>query len=297
MRSSGKQRGTEEVRVAISGDLNKYLNVLVERGLFTSKAELTRFAIIEYLKGLPPSLPSSIQLKAPVSTPSQVFSPEGRIFQIEYAMEAVNRGAPAIGALCDEGVVLAKFVSVQPLANLDEFGTYGYSKVDEHIAMVCCGMAADFNIIHLRAVKEAKEKSKKREKLRVRELISLLSAYVQSFTQKIDQRPLGVNVLLGGVDETGPHLFALHPSGAYVPVKGQAIGEAAADINKNLAKKYRPNISLHDLEVFVAKAFQTIPKKTITPEQVKMALIPTETGLVKELDLKEREALWKKAKR
>ena len=300
-KSASKKTGTEEVRVAISGDLNKYLDALVNRGLFTSKAELARFAIIEYLKGMPPSLPSSVQLKAPVSTPSQVFSPEGRIYQIEYAWETVKRGATAMGILCNEGIVLGKIVAVRkedtPLPNLDESGTCGYSKVDEHIAMVGCGLAADLNIIYLRAAEEAHKKRKNGEKISVPDLISILSAYTQSFTQKIDCRPLGVNVLLGGVDETGPHLFSLGPSGAYVAVRGQAIGQGATEVNKSLAEKYKPNIGLHDLEISVATALQTALEKKVIPEEVKMALIPTETGIAKELNLKEKAALWKEVKK
>ena len=297
MARSTKKTGTEEVRVAISGDLNKYLDALVSRGLFTSKAELARFAIIEYLKDMPDSLPSSIQLKAPVKapTPSQAFSPEGRIFQIEYAWETVNRAPLAIGILCNEGIALAKIISTgdTTLLDLEEVTSHSYCKVDEHIAIVGGGLAADLHILNLRAVKEAQEKRQKGEKVRVGELISILGAYTQSFTQKIDYRPLGVSILLGGIDETGLHLYNLGPSGAYSAVKGWAIGLDAANMNKSLAEKYEPNISLHDLEILSATALHRSLGKPILPEQVRIAVIPTKTGMVEELSIEQKATLLK----
>ena len=298
--SSLRGKKTEEVRVTISGDLNRLLDVLVERGLFTSKAEFARFAIIEYLKGLPPSLLSSVQLRAPVAAPSQFFSPEGRIFQIEYAMESANRGSPAIGAYCDEGVVLAKFFrspEKTPLFEPEAFSSVGYAKLDDHIAMVCCGIASDINILRLKGVREAQEKRGKKEKIAVAQLVSALGAYMQSFTQHIDRRPLGVKALIGGVDELGPRLFVLDPSGSFFAVKGQAIGRNKDVLNKKLSESYKPSMSLDNILKVMAEALQTIPEAPITHKQVKMMVIPRETGLVRELGVDEKEALWEKAKK
>ena len=297
-----REKKTEEVRVAISGDLNRFLDLLVERGLFTSKAEFARFAIIEYLKKLPPSLLPSIQLRAPVAAPSQFFSPEGRIFQIEYAIEAANRGSPAIGASSNEGVVLVKVLPIPslektPLFDPEAFSAVGYAKLDEHVAMVCCGIASDINIIRLRGVKEAQEKRKKNEKIDVLELVSNLSAYMHSFTQKIDCRPLGVQALIGGVDRSGPHLFSLDPSGSFLAVNGQAIGHNKEALNKRLSKNYKPDMSLDNTLTVIVEAFQTIPKITIKPKQVKIMWISAETGLIRELSLKEKEAFWKRLKK
>ena len=300
--SSRREKKTEEVRVAISGDLNRFLDILVEHGLFTSKAEFARFAIIEYLKNLPPSLLPSIQLRAPVAAPSQFFSPEGRIYQMEYAIEAAKRGSPAIGASINEGVVLVKVLPIPPsektpLFDPEAFSAVGYAKLDEHIAMVCCGIASDINIVRLRGVREAQEKRKKNEKIDVLELVSNLGAYMQSFTQKIDCRLLGVQALIGGVDGSGPHLFTLDPSGSFFAVKGQAIGHNMEALNKGLSENYKPDMSLDDILTVISEALQTIPKITITPKQVKVMWIPRETGLVRELTMEEKESLWKKAKK
>ncbi|MFB0543780.1 MAG: hypothetical protein ACETVR_03265, partial [Candidatus Bathyarchaeia archaeon] len=120
---------------------------------------------------------------------------------------------------------------------------------------------------------------------------------VQSFTQKIDCRPLGVQALIGGVDGSGPHLFTLDPSGAFFAVKGQAIGHNTEALNKKLSENYQQDMPLDDTLTVIAEALQTIPKITMTPKQVKIMWIPRETGLIRELSVEEKEALWKKVKK
>lgn len=90
-----------EVRVVISEELDKYLDTAVTRGLFGTKAEMIRAALIRYSETLPIRVPSGYD-------DTTVFSPDGRIFQLEYALESAKRGATIVGLRYRDGVILAK---------------------------------------------------------------------------------------------------------------------------------------------------------------------------------------------
>jgi len=152
-----------------------------------------------------------------------VFSPDGRLFQVEYAREAVKRGATAIGIKTKEGVILIADRRVG--SRLLEASTIEkIYKIDEHICAATSGLVADARVLIDRARLEAQiNRLTYDEPISIKELAKKICDFKQQFTQFGGVRPFGVSLLIAGVDKE-PKLFETDPSGALLEYKATAIG-------------------------------------------------------------------------
>lgn len=154
------------------------------------------------------------------------FSPEGRLFQVEYAIEAINNAAPAVGLLCDEGVVIAtEKVVVSKLLAVPKKSEKIY-KVDEHVMTAVAGLTADANILL-----DYARVSAQRYRFQwgcpepVEHLVESLCNEKHLYTQHGSLRPYGVSFLFAGWDKFhGFQLYHSDPSGNYGGWKAAAIG-------------------------------------------------------------------------
>ncbi|MEM4699491.1 MAG: archaeal proteasome endopeptidase complex subunit alpha, partial [Candidatus Nezhaarchaeales archaeon] len=153
-----------------------------------------------------------------------VFSPDGRLFQVEYALEAVRRGWTTLGVKCVEGVVLAvEKKKILPL--VDPSSMEKIWKIDEHVGVAYAGLASDGRVLIDRARVEAQiNRLIYDEPIDIEMLTRRISDLKQLYTQHAGVRPFGVSFLIAGVDKTGPKLFMTEPSGAYAGYYATAIG-------------------------------------------------------------------------
>lgn len=172
-----------------------------------------------------------------------MFSPDGRNFQVEYASKAVENSGTSIGIKCTDGVVLAteKIIHSKLLAP-------GKNKkiqsIDRHVGVVYSGLLPDGRHFVNRGRDEAKSfKSLYKEPMGLEGLISRLGYYVQAYTCYNSVRPFGINAIVGGVDESGPHLYMVEPSGVYWGYYGAATGKGRQAAKAELEKLDLPNIS------------------------------------------------------
>ncbi|RKP07153.1 20S proteasome subunit [Thamnocephalis sphaerospora] len=169
---------------------------------------------------------------------ASTYSPDGRIFQVDYATKAVDNSGTAIGLRCKDGVVLAVEKLVQSKL-LVPGSNRRILAVDRHIGMAIAGLLADGRHIVKRARDEAESyRDVYNVPMPGKMLASRIGQYVSMYTLYSSVRPFGSAVLIGSVDENGPQLFMAEPSGGYV---GCAIGKgkqvAKAEIEKlNLAE-------------------------------------------------------------
>jgi proteasome alpha subunit len=153
-----------------------------------------------------------------------VFSPDGRLFQVEYAREAVKRGTTAVGVRGKDAVVLLvdKRVSsplVVPTSIEKIFA------IDQHIGCASSGLVADARALVDRARVEAQlNRVTYDEAIPVETLVKRICDYKQSYTQYGGGRPFGTALLIGGIDDSGPHLFETDPSGALIEYNASAVG-------------------------------------------------------------------------
>lgn len=167
-----------------------------------------------------------------------VFSPDGRLFQVEYAKEAVKKGTTSLGLVYKDGVIIATVKQVVDLAISDT--TEKLFKIDEHIGAVAAGLLADARVLvsQLR-VRAQINRITYEEPIDTWSLAKALGDRMQFSTLYAGLRPFGVSFLIGGVDSTGAHLIESDPSGMLFEWKAYAIGRGATLANKIFKEKYK----------------------------------------------------------
>jgi len=175
-----------------------------------------------------------------------VFSPDGRILQVEYAKKAIDSGSLIIGITCKDGIVLAADTHrVDPLLVANSVSKV--EKVNKNIILTSAGYIGDARVLLKRARLKAQEhKLTYGENIGPEELVKFISDICQSFTQYGGIRPFGVSLLIGGINEAGPQLFVTEPAGIYFRYKAKAIGNNSTEANKKLEKDWKSNMSLND---------------------------------------------------
>jgi 20S proteasome subunit alpha 2 len=174
------------------------------------------------------------------------FSPSGKLGQLEYALNAVTSGVPALGIKAKDGVVIAtekKFQS--PL--VDEASFTKVESITDNIGSVFAGMPPDYRVLLKRARKAGQKYSTTyADEMPVRQLASEVAAVMQEFTQSGGVRPFGVSLMIAGVDDNGPQLFQVDPSGAFFGWKASAIGKNYANAKTFLEKRYSEEMEIED---------------------------------------------------
>eukprot|EP01018_Ginkgo_biloba_P008579 Gb_26474 [translate_table: standard] len=164
------------------------------------------------------------------------WSPAGRLYQVEYAMEAVKQGGAAIGLRSKTHVVLASVNKSN-----SELSSYQKKifKVDDHIGVAIAGLTADGRVLSRYMRSECINYSFLYESpLPVGRLVVQLADKAQVCTQRSWKRPYGVGLLVAGLDETGPHLYQNCPSGNYFEYQAFAIGSRSQAAKTYLERKF-----------------------------------------------------------
>jgi proteasome alpha subunit len=205
-----------------------------------------------------------------------VFSPDGRLFQVEYAMELVNRGATIMGIQCPEGVVLGSEENIEPLEEAEY--SWKIFKVDDHVGAAIVGLSSDARILIDQArIYAQSNKLTYDEPIDVEVVTKRICDIQQMYTQHAGVRPFGVSLIFGGVDKTGSHVFGTHPSGTYRGYKATALGAGRETVLAVLKDEYRDNLSLEENTKLTVKCLIKALEARQLPPRIKIAVIPTET--------------------
>ena len=167
-----------------------------------------------------------------------VFSPDGRLFQVEYAKEAVKKGITSLGITFKDGVILA---TVKQLSDLMvSTSMEKIFQIDDHIGAVAAGYLADARMLVNQArIKAQIHRITYEEPIDVWGIARAIGDRMQLSTLYAGLRPFGVSLLIGGVDLTGPHLIESDPSGMLFEWLAYSIGRSANLANKILKEKWR----------------------------------------------------------
>jgi proteasome alpha subunit len=174
-----------------------------------------------------------------------VFSPDGRLFQVEYAKEAVKRGTTCLGIVFKDGVLLA---TVKPSTSLMVSQSIEkIFKLDDHVGAVASGLLADARILANQArIRAQVHRITYNEPIDVWSLAKVIGDRMQLSTLYAGLRPFGVSFLIGGVDKTGAHLIESDPSGMLYEWYAYAIGRGGIIANKMLKQKWKADLSEKD---------------------------------------------------
>ncbi|XP_055584201.1 proteasome subunit alpha type-5 isoform X2 [Falco cherrug] len=171
------------------------------------------------------------------------FSPEGRLFQVEYAIEAIKLGSTAIGIQTSEGVCLAVEKRItSPL--MEPSSIEKIVEIDSHIGCAMSGLIADAKtLIDKARVETQNHWFTYNETMTVESVTQAVSNLALQFGEEdadpgAMSRPFGVALLFGGVDEKGPQLFHMDPSGTFVQCDARAIGSASEGAQSSLQEVY-----------------------------------------------------------
>jgi len=163
-----------------------------------------------------------------------VWSPQGRLHQVEYAMETVKQGSATVGLKnYDYAVLLALKRSTFELSSHQK----KIFTIDDHVGMSIAGLTADARILWRYLRNEClNERFIKDEALLVNRLVGALGNKMQACTQRYDRRPYGVGLLIAGYDNDGPHIYQTCPSANYFDCKAMAIGARSQSARTYLEK-------------------------------------------------------------
>lgn len=205
-----------------------------------------------------------------------MFSPDGRLLQVEYAKKTVKQGSTAIGMICSDGAVLVTDKRiVDPLVVSDSI--LKIFQVDEHIASTAAGIISDARVLIERAQLKAQQyKVTFDSPIDTLSIVKDICDIKQICTQSGGLRPFGVSLLIAGIDIDGPHLYETDPTGIFFEYKATVIGEGEQEGEEILHKEYKEDISIEQGMKLAIKTLQSILKENFSIDRVDCVFIKTQ---------------------
>lgn len=208
------------------------------------------------------------------------FSPEGRIFQVEYAMEAIKLGSTAVGIQTDEGVVLAVEKRISSTL-MEPSSIQKVREIDSHIGAAMSGLVADARTLIDHARVECQNHwFAYDENMRVLSCAQSVCDLALGFGEGKQRmsRPFGVALLIAGVDEVGPQLYHTDPSGTFTRYKAKAIGSGSEGAQNTLNELYSSAMTLAEAKRLAFAIVKQVMEDDITSANVEVGFIPKGSG-------------------
>jgi proteasome alpha subunit len=217
-----------------------------------------------------------------------IFSPDGRLYQVEYAREAVKRGTASIGVRTSDGVVLAVDKRIRsPLMERDSVEKI--HKADDHIGIASAGHVADARqLIDFARRRAQVNQLRYGEPIGVETLTKEVTDYIQQYTQVGGARPFGVALIIAGIADGEPKLYETDPSGTPYEWKALAVGADRNDIRQYLEDNYNDDLDIHGGVGLALEALASVNDDGLSPEGIGVATIDVETERFHELTDEEK---------
>ena len=205
-----------------------------------------------------------------------VFSPDGRLYQVEYAIETVKRGTIALGIKIKDGIIFAADEMPRKLQIIEE--PQKLFKIDHHIGVAAAGYIPDARgqVDNARFFSQS-SKLVYDEPVTVEIVAKHIADQCQHYTQYAGARPIGVALIIGGVDQNGASLFLTDPSGTYVPYNAVAIGADSDKVTEFLIKNYKQNMTLEESKTLAAASIIMVNEGTQDNDNVTISEIKSDT--------------------
>ena len=205
-----------------------------------------------------------------------VFSPDGRLYQVEYAIETVKRGTIALGIKTKYGIIFAADEKPRKLQIVDE--PQKLFKIDQHIGIAAAGYIPDARS----QVDDARFFSQSSkivydESVSVETVTKHIADQCQQYTQYAGARPIGVALIIGGIDENGNSLFLTDPSGTYIPYNAVAIGADSDKVTEFLKKHYKSEMTLEESKMLAIASINLVSVDQEGSVHIKISQIKSDT--------------------
>ncbi len=175
-----------------------------------------------------------------------VFSPEGHLYQVDYASKIIEKGSPAVAIIYKQGIIIAADKKIYSSLILPE-SVEKVFKVDNHVWTACSGLIGDGRrLVDFARQISQENKSYYDDPIEVETLVKRIASIVQYYTQYGGARPFGVSLIIAGIDSLGKHIFETEPSGAITEYNAVAIGQNRQKLMNYLEKNYKQNLSFEE---------------------------------------------------
>ncbi|SIR13954.1 proteasome alpha subunit [Haladaptatus litoreus] len=218
-----------------------------------------------------------------------IFSPDGRLYQVEYAREAVKRGSASIGVRTEGGVVLAVDKHTRsPL--MERTSVEKLHKSDDHIGIASAGHVADARqLIDFARRQSQINRLRYGEPIGVETLTKEVTDHIQQYTQVGGARPFGVALIIGGIENGEPRLYETDPSGTPYEWKALAVGADRGEIQDYLETNYSEGMDLDGGIDLALSALGAVNDDQLSPTGVGLATVDVESEQFRMLDDEEVE--------
>ena len=202
-----------------------------------------------------------------------MFSPDGRLLQVEYAKKTVRQGSTAIGMVCSDGVL---FVTdkriIDPLVVKESVEKIW--QIDDHIGATASGILSDARVLIERAQLRAQQHRVTYDsEIDVLSIVKDICDLKQICTQSGGLRPFGVSILVAGIDNSKARLFETDPTGIFFESTASVIGEGEVEVEEILHKEYKPELSIDDGLKLSLKALKKVLGENFNVDSVDAAYI------------------------
>ena len=173
-----------------------------------------------------------------------MFSPDGRLLQVEYAKKTVRQGSTAVGMVCSDGVLFVTDKRIVDSLIVPE-SVEKIWQIDDHMGATASGILSDARVLIERAQLKAQQHRVTYDSpVDVITIVKDIANLKQICTQSGGLRPFGVSVLIAGIDGNTPRLYETDPTGIFFEYKASVIGEGEVDVEEILQKEYKPEITI-----------------------------------------------------
>ncbi len=211
-----------------------------------------------------------------------VFSPDGRLFQVEYAREAVRRGATTAGVVYQNGVVLIADRRIPNPKLAEPSSLEKIHQIDENIACATAGLVADARVLVDYARLSAQvNRVTYAEPMTVELLVRRICDYKQQYTQFGGVRPFGTALLVGGYDDGGIHLFETEPSGSLTSFRAASTGGNKGPVMEVFEQKFKPGLDRDGAIVLALEALSAGLEEGGSLNQVEVCTVEREKGMTR----------------
>ncbi len=223
-----------------------------------------------------------------------MFSPDGRLLQVEYAKKTVRLGNTAIGMVCKDGVLLVtdkRIVDKLVVAKAIE----KIFVIDDHIISTAAGILSDARVLIERSQVKAQENHVTYDSpIDTLAVVKDMCSLKQLCTQSGGLRPFGVSLLVAGIDEDGAKLFQTDPTGLFYQYYATVIGEGETDIQEILYKEYKENITVEQGLQIAVNGIKKFLEEDFSIDRIDAAYIDAKTKTMKKFSHEEITKLSKK---
>jgi len=216
-----------------------------------------------------------------------IFSPDGKLYQVEYAAVAVRQGWTIIGIQgADSAVLISEKRRHAPLIDLRDLEKIFI--IDTHIGATFAGLGADGRVlIDYARIVAIRHRFIYDEPIDMESLVRSIGDLKQLFTQQAGVRPFGVSLIFAGVDLRGVHIYKTEPNGLYFRYYATAAGSGEQAVVEYLEKNFKTDMSLEETIITGLKALRSSVETGLEPERVEIGYVSLKEKIFKKLSPQE----------